>query len=251
LRRRASTPSRYLVANRAGERILGGQIAPRPHRYHGMPRSGCPICAGLHRCFRTRLTGRTVVDILNKLFRCQVFGDQGALRRSPEVHRVDGLLAVFPGSIVCLRCPQVCSARAELRSTPPPARSGCRYSARRHCPSASASGLRCMSEKILYEQHSAAATVSTFTASVPPSSRGAAGKNRGPFSILHDRWRSAVDVRRKYAAGGWTELVEFFRSPDFQRRRCRFAAGMRACIVTATRLSVGCVVRRCGAWFNV
>jgi adenylate cyclase len=92
-RRTASVLLDTYVGNRAGERILGGQI----RRGHGYTMNAAIWLSDLRgfTALSDRLPAETVVDILNQYFDCQV----GAIRtHGGEVLKFmgDGLLAVFP-----------------------------------------------------------------------------------------------------------------------------------------------------------
>jgi len=96
-------PARHYVGNRAGERILGGQIRRGTH-----DTMQAAIWLSDLRGFTAlsdRLPAETVVDILNHYFDCQVssIGTHGG-----EVLKFmgDGLLAVFSDRRICRRCPE-------------------------------------------------------------------------------------------------------------------------------------------------
>ncbi|MGH6711325.1 MAG: adenylate/guanylate cyclase domain-containing protein [Bradyrhizobium sp.] len=93
LRRQASSLLDTYVGNRAGERIMGGQI----RRGHTESMNAAVWLSDLRgfTALSDRLPSETVVDILNQYFDCQV----GAIRsHGGEVLKYmgDGLLAVFP-----------------------------------------------------------------------------------------------------------------------------------------------------------
>jgi len=93
LRRMASSLLDTYVGNRAGERILGGQI----RRGHTETMNAAIWLSDLRgfTALSDRLPAETIVDILNKYFDCQV----AAIRKhGGEVLKFmgDGLLAVFP-----------------------------------------------------------------------------------------------------------------------------------------------------------
>ena len=93
LRRTAATLLDTYVGNRAGERIMGGQI----RRGHTETMNAAVWLSDLRgfTALSDRLPAETVVDILNQYFDCQV----DAIRsRGGEVLKYmgDGLLAVFP-----------------------------------------------------------------------------------------------------------------------------------------------------------
>ena len=116
-RRTASVLLDTYVGNRAGERILGGQI----RRGHGYTMNAAIWLSDLRgfTALSDRLPAETVVDILNHYFDCQV----GAIRtHDGEVLKFmgDGLLAVFPideyvGDVRKV-CAQVLEAARESRA---------------------------------------------------------------------------------------------------------------------------------------
>jgi len=106
LRRRAATLLDTYVGNRAGERILGGQI----RRGHTDTMDAAIWLSDLRgfTALSDRLPAETVVDILNSYFDCQV----SAIRaHGGEVLKFmgDGLLAVFPIDEYVGDVRQVCS----------------------------------------------------------------------------------------------------------------------------------------------
>jgi adenylate cyclase len=117
LRRTASVLLDTYVGNRAGERILGGQI----RRGHTDTMNAAIWLSDLRgfTALSDRLPAETVVDILNHYFDCQV----GAIRtHDGEVLKFmgDGLLAVFPideyvGDVRKV-CAQVLEAARESRA---------------------------------------------------------------------------------------------------------------------------------------
>jgi len=118
LRRTASMLLDTYVGNRAGERILGGQI----RRGHTETMHAAVWLSDLRgfTALSDRLPAETVVDILNHYFDCQV----DAIRtHGGEVLKYmgDGLLAVFPIDEYVGDAPQVCSrvleAARESRSS--------------------------------------------------------------------------------------------------------------------------------------
>ena len=83
----AAPPSILLdtyVGNRAGERILGGQI----RRGHAETMQAAIWLSDLRgfTALSDRLPAETVVDILNQYFDCQVPAIRNAWRRGPEIH---------------------------------------------------------------------------------------------------------------------------------------------------------------------
>jgi len=105
-RRRASILLDTYVGNRAGERILGGQI----RRGHTETMHAAIWLSDLRgfTALSDRLPAETVVDILNQYFDCQV----SAIRNhGGEVLKFmgDGLLAVFPVSEADGNVQQVCA----------------------------------------------------------------------------------------------------------------------------------------------
>ena len=106
LRRLASMLLDTYVGNRAGERIMGGQI----RRGHTESMNAAIWLSDLRgfTALSDRLPSETVVDILNGYFDCQV----AAIRaHGGEVLKYmgDGLLAVFPIDEYVGDAPQVCS----------------------------------------------------------------------------------------------------------------------------------------------
>jgi adenylate cyclase len=106
LRRKAGILLDTYVGNRAGERILGGQI----RRGHTETMNAAIWLSDLRgfTALSDRLPAETVVDILNHYFDCQV----SAIRtRGGEVLKFmgDGLLAVFPIAEVIGDTEQVCA----------------------------------------------------------------------------------------------------------------------------------------------
>ena len=72
------------VGNRAGERILGGQI----RRGHAETMQAAIWLSDLRgfTALSDRLPAETVVEILNQYFDCQVAGDRNPWRRGSEIH---------------------------------------------------------------------------------------------------------------------------------------------------------------------
>jgi adenylate cyclase len=106
LRRRASTLLDTYVGNRAGERILGGQI----RRGHTDTMHAAIWLSDLRgfTALSDRLPAETVVEILNRYFDCQVSSIRS---HGGEVLKFmgDGLLAVFPIDEYVGDTHQVCS----------------------------------------------------------------------------------------------------------------------------------------------
>ena len=118
LRRTATLLLDTYVGNRAGERILGGQI----RRGHTETMNAAIWLSDLRGFTRLsdRLPSEVVVDILNRYFDCQV---EAITRRGGEVLKFmgDGLLAVFPvarddGNAAEI-CKQVLEAVHECRAS--------------------------------------------------------------------------------------------------------------------------------------
>jgi adenylate cyclase len=118
LRRRAATLLDTYVGNRAGERILGGQI----RRGHTDTMDAAIWLSDLRgfTALSDRLPSETVVEILNRYFDCQV----ASIRtHGGEVLKFmgDGLLAVFPidGYVGDVRqvCSRVLEAARESRAS--------------------------------------------------------------------------------------------------------------------------------------
>jgi adenylate cyclase len=106
LNRKASSLLDIYVGNRAGERILGGQI----RRGHTESMNAAVWLSDLRgfTALSDRLPAETVVEILNQYFDCQV----AAIRaHGGEVLKYmgDGLLAVFPIDEYVGDAPQVCA----------------------------------------------------------------------------------------------------------------------------------------------
>ena len=104
------------VGNRAGERILGGQI----RRGHTETMHAAIWLSDLRgfTALSDRLPAETVVDILNQLFRLPGGRDQGPWRRGPEVHGRRAARGVSDRRI-CRRCPAGLRACAGSRATNP------------------------------------------------------------------------------------------------------------------------------------
>jgi len=106
LRRMASSLLDIYVGNRAGERILGGQI----RRGHTESMNAAVWLSDLRgfTALSDRLPAETVVDILNQYFDCQVASIRA---HGGEVLKYmgDGLLAVFPIDEYVGDAQQVCS----------------------------------------------------------------------------------------------------------------------------------------------
>ena len=118
LRRTAATLLDTYVGNRAGERILGGQI----RRGHNDTMQAAIWLSDLRgfTALSDRLPAETVVEILNRYFDCQVTAIRG---HGGEVLKFmgDGLLAVFPideyvGDAEHV-CPRVLEAAREARAS--------------------------------------------------------------------------------------------------------------------------------------
>ncbi|MDN5004374.1 adenylate/guanylate cyclase domain-containing protein [Bradyrhizobium sp. GCM10027634] len=110
LRRTATTLLDTYVGNRAGERILGGQI----RRGHNDTMQAAIWLSDLRgfTALSDRLPAETVVDILNRYFDCQVTAIRG---HGGEVLKFmgDGLLAVFPIDEYVGDATQVCTRVVE------------------------------------------------------------------------------------------------------------------------------------------
>ena len=110
LRRKSSILLDTYVGNRAGERILGGQI----RRGHTDTMHAAIWLSDLRgfTALSDRLPAETVVDILNQYFDCQVSAIRG---HGGEVLKFmgDGLLAVFPIDEYVGDVEQVCSSVLE------------------------------------------------------------------------------------------------------------------------------------------
>lgn len=116
LRRTATILLDTYVGNRAGERILAGQI----RRGHTETMNAVIWLSDLRGFTRLsdRLPSEIVVDILNRYFDCQV---EAIKRRGGEILKFmgDGLLAVFPvtGDNAAAVCDQVLEAVHECRAS--------------------------------------------------------------------------------------------------------------------------------------
>ena len=202
MRRTASNLLDIYVGNRAGERIMGGQI----RRGHTDTMQAAIWLSDLRgfTALSDRLPAETVVDILNHYFDCQV----SAIRtHGGEVLKFmgDGLLAVFPIAEVVGDTEQVCARRSGSRprvrapmSTPCNTRSV-------KPSSASASALPCMSEKF-FTAISAAATGSTSPASGPPSI-SPRGWKRSQAACIARWWHRRHSLT--LCDDGWSDLGEF------------------------------------------
>ena len=181
LRRTAEMLLDTYVGNRAGARILGGQI----RRGHNDTMQAAIWLSDLRgfTALSDRLPAETVVEILNQYFDCQVTAirDHGG-----EVLKFmgDGLLAVFPideyvgdAAHVCTRVLEAArESRASVEALRIPSAT---------LSSASASASRCMSATSS-TAISAAATGSTSPASAPPSI-SPRGWRRSPAALAHRR----------------------------------------------------------------
>ena len=190
------------VGNRAGERILGGQI----RRGHTDTMHAAIWLSDLRgfTALSDRLPAETVVDILNQYFDCQV----SAIREhGGEVLKFmgDGLLAVFPideyvGDVAA----GLLAACWKPPVNPAPASRRCIIRSARPS-SAFASASRCMSGESS-TAISAAATGSTSPASVPPSILRR-GWRRSPAASAARSWRR--EGLPAFAAASWNDLGEF------------------------------------------
>ena len=201
LRRTAAMLLDTYVGNRAGERILGGQI----RRGHTETMHAAIWLSDLRgfTALSDRLPAETVVDILNHYFDCQVAAIRG---HGGEVLKFmgDGLLAVFPIDEYVGDAAQVCSRVLEAARESRASVEACNI--RSATPSSAfASASRCMSATFS-TAISAAATGSTSPASAPPSiSRR--GWKRSPAASAARSWRR----KGLPASAGqrWSDLGEF------------------------------------------
>ena len=196
------------VGNRAGERIMGGQI----RRGHTETMHAAIWLSDLRgfTALSDRLPAETVVDILNQYFDCQV----AAIRaHGGEVLKYmgDGLLAVFPIDEYVGDAPQVCSRVLEAARESRASVADC--ITRSATPSnVFASASRCMSGEFS-TAISAAATGSTSPASAPPSI-WRRGWKRSPAGSAA-RWWPRKDLPASAGASG--AISASFRSPASQR----------------------------------
>ena len=202
LNRTAASLLDTYVGNRAGERILGGQI----RRGHTETMNAAIWLSDLRgfTSLSDRVPAETVVDILNHYFDCQVAAIK---KHGGEVLKYmgDGLLAVFPIDEYVGDEQQVCCARPRSRpGVRAPASPTC--SIRSATPSNGfASASRCMSGEFS-TAISAAATGSTSPA-LDPRSISRRGWKRSPA-----RLRRTIVASEGFAGicqGGWSDLGEF------------------------------------------
>ena len=206
------------VGNRAGERIMGGQI----RRGHTETMNAGIWLSDLRgfTALSDRLPSETVVDILNQYFDCQVAAIRG---HGGEVLKYmgDGLLAVFPIDEYVDDEQHVCARMLEAAQNPAPMSPTCNIrSATRS--SAFASGWRCMSGRYC-SAISAAAAGSTSPASVRPSI-SPRGWKRSRASCTARWWRRQASPRSAAAAGATSAN---FRSRVFQKPSASMAWSKR------------------------
>jgi len=164
LRRTATMLLDTYVGNRAGEKIMGGQI----RRGHNETMNAAIWLSDLRgfTALSDRLPAENVVEILNQYFDCQV----AAIRdHGGEVLKYmgDGLLAVFPIDEYVGDAQQACS---KPRANPAPASRRCNIHSATPS-SASASASRCMSEE--------------FSMAISAAAAGSIS----PASVLRSIWR--------------------------------------------------------------
>ena len=200
----AAPPSMLLdtyVGNRAGEKIMGGQI----RRGHTETMNAAIWLSDLRgfTALSDRLPAETVVDILNRYFDCQV----AAIRdHGGEVLKFmgDGLLAVFPiDEYVGDAAAGLRSACWKPRANPAPASRRC--ITRSATPSsASASASRCMSASPL-RQYRRRQPARLHLHRPCGQSGGAAGKDRRQAASHH----RGLGRLCRHLPGGWSDLGEF------------------------------------------
>ena len=209
LRRTASSLLDTYVGNRAGERILGGQI----RRGHTESMNAAIWLSDLRgfTALSDRLPSETVVDILNQYFDCQV----AAIRsHGGEVLKYmgDGLLAVFPIDEYVGDEQQVCSTRARSRPRIPRQRRRTAISDRGHHRTFSfRRRLACRANPLRQYRRRQPARLHLHRSC--RKSGGAAGKDRQPAPAA--RWWRPKDSPASAGEGG--AILASFRSPDFRR----------------------------------
>ena len=219
LRRTASILLDTYVGNRAGERILGGQI----RRGHTETMHAAIWLSDLRgfTALSDRLPAETVVDILNHYFDCQV----SAIRtHGGEVLKFmgDGLLAVFPIDEYVGDVRQVCSHVLEA------ARESRASVEAMHYPIGETVerfrfGVALHVGKILYGNIGGGNRLDFTCIGPGRQSRGAAGKDRRPPQS-HDGGVCRIRRNLRWRLGrSWAS----FRSQDFQRPSASMACWMR------------------------
>ncbi|GAA0007597.1 hypothetical protein BRDID11002_76030 [Bradyrhizobium diazoefficiens] len=210
LRRTAEMLLDTYVGNRAGARILGGQI----RRGHNDTMQAAIWLSDLRgfTALSDRLPAETVVEILNQYFDCQVTAIRG---HGGEVLKFmgDGLLAVFPIDEYVGDAAHVCARVLEAAREIPRQRRGARLSGRRRrraLPLRRRAGMSATSSTAI----SAAATGSTSPASALPSiSRR--GWRRSPAGSAAPSWSRRFSRTPAATTGARSAN---FRSRGFRRR---------------------------------
>ena len=209
-RRTASILLDTYVGNRAGERILGGQI----RRGHTETMHAAIWLSDLRgfTALSDRLPAETVVDILNHYFDCQV----AAIRaHGGEVLKFmgDGLLAVFPIDEYVGDIHQVCSSVLEAARESRASVDALQLSDRRRPSSISASASRCMSGQILYGNIGGGNRLD-FTCIGPAVNLAARLEKMAGKLASHDRGVGGICRVLPAAAG---PISASFRSRGFRR----------------------------------
>ena len=200
-RRRASILLDTYVGNRAGERILGGQI----RRGHTETMHAAIWLSDLRgfTALSDRLPAETVVDILNRYFDCQV----SAIRtHGGEVLKFmgDGLLAVFPIAEADGDIHQVCSRVLEAAREIPRQRRGAALPGRRSRRAIPFRG-RAARRKDSLRQYRRRQPARLHLHRSGRQSRGQAGEIAGQL-------KRTVVASERFAGlcvGGWVDLGEF------------------------------------------
>ena len=208
LRRTASNLLDTYVGNRAGERILGGQI----RRGHTETMHAAIWLSDLRgfTALSDRLPAETVVEILNRYFDCQV----AAIRsHGGEVLKFmgDGLLAVFPIAEQDGNIQQVCARCSKPRANPAPASTHLQYRDRRDRRALPfRSGAACRTNSLRQYRRRQPARLHLHRPR--RQSRGAAGKDRRPPAVAPSWLRRGLPGSAP-AAG---PISASFRSRAFQ-----------------------------------
>ena len=180
LRRTASMLLDTYVGNRAGERILGGQI----RRGHTDTMHAAIWLSDLRgfTALSDRLPAETVVDILNRYFDCQV----AAIRaHGGEVLKFmgDGLLAVFPIAEMPAIANRFARACWRPRANPAPASKQCITRSARPRALPLRGRVACRADSVRQYRRRQPARLHLYRSR--RQSRGAAGKDRRPSQPHH------------------------------------------------------------------